>query len=88
MNVYDNVSALICAQGTVNMMSNDQPVVPANQRLPEITIRAVVLAIILAVVLAVSNTYLALKIGILTSASIPAAIISMGVLRFSSDLIF
>jgi len=50
--------------------------------LPEITIKVVVLSIILAVVLAVSNTYLALKIGLVTSASIPAAIISMGILRF------
>ncbi|GAB4394044.1 MAG: oligopeptide transporter, OPT family [Gammaproteobacteria bacterium] len=53
-----------------------------NQRLPEITIRVVVLSILLTVVLALSNAYLALKIGILTSASIPAAIISMGILRF------
>ncbi|MDO8955199.1 MAG: oligopeptide transporter, OPT family [Gammaproteobacteria bacterium] len=48
----------------------------------EITLRGIVLSIILAVILAASNTYLALKIGILTSASIPAAVIAMGVLRF------
>lgn len=64
-------------------MSNlHQPVVPADKQYPEITFRAVILAILLAVILAASNTYLALKIGILTSASIPAAIIAMGVLRF------
>jgi putative OPT family oligopeptide transporter len=50
--------------------------------LPEITLRALLLSIILAAILAAANTYLALKIGILTSASIPAAVISMGVLRF------
>lgn len=47
----------------------------------EITIPAVILSIILAIILAASNTFLALKIGILTSASIPAAILSMGIFR-------
>lgn len=47
----------------------------------ELTVRVIVLAIVLTILLALSNAYLALKLGILTSASIPAAIISMGVLR-------
>jgi putative OPT family oligopeptide transporter len=49
--------------------------------LPEITIKAIFLGCILAILLTASNTYLALKIGILTSASIPAAVLSMGILR-------
>lgn len=49
---------------------------------PEITFRVIILSILLCLLLAISNTYLALKIGFLTSASIPAAVISMGVLRF------
>lgn len=48
----------------------------------ELTFRVFVLSIVLTIVLAISNAYLALKIGILTSASIPAAVISMGILRF------
>lgn len=48
----------------------------------ELTLRGVLLGILLAIILAASNTYLALKIGILTSASIPAAVIAMGILRF------
>ncbi len=64
------------------MHHNHQPVVPATIKLPEITLRGVILAILLAIILAASNTYLALKVGILTSASIPAAILSMGILRF------
>lgn len=48
----------------------------------DITFRGVILAIILAALLAASNAFLALKLGLLTSASIPAAIISMGILRF------
>ena len=59
-----------------------QPYIPATTHLAEITPKVVFLSVILAVVLAASNTYLALKAGILTSASIPAAIISMGILRF------
>lgn len=48
----------------------------------ELTFRGVLLAIFLTVILAISNTYLALRLGILSSASIPAAIVSMGILRF------
>lgn len=60
----------------------DLPVVPASQSLPEITLRAVLLGIILTVVLAAANAYLGLKLGQTISASIPAAIISMSILRF------
>ncbi|WP_367606423.1 OPT family oligopeptide transporter [Legionella sp. W05-934-2] len=59
----------------INHQSTGSPI-------PEITLRVIVLAILLTILLATSNAYLALKLGILTSASIPAAIISMGVLRF------
>lgn len=48
----------------------------------ELTLRSVILATFLTLLLAVSNAYLALKLGILASASIPAAILSMGILRF------
>lgn len=54
----------------------------AQEKIAELTIRSIILAVILTVLLALSNAYLALKLGILTSASIPAAIISMGILRF------
>jgi len=49
--------------------------------LPELTIRSVLLGIILSVVLAVANAYLGLFAGMTVSASIPAAVISMGVLK-------
>ena len=61
---------------------SDDPVVPANLSLPEITVRGVILGLILTVVLAAANAYLGLKVGQTISASIPAAIISMGILRF------
>lgn len=62
-------------------MSDFTPFITADKKIAELTIRAVGLAIVLTILLALSNAYLALKLGILTSASIPAAIISMGVLR-------
>lgn len=60
----------------------DIPLIAADKKVAELTFRVVLLAIILTILLAMSNAYLALKLGILTSASIPAAIISMGILRF------
>jgi putative OPT family oligopeptide transporter len=66
----------------MTFMKESQPYILAEHNLPEITLRVVILAIVLSFVLAISNAYLALKIGLLTSASIPAAIISMGILRF------
>jgi len=48
----------------------------------ELTLRVILIALGLTVILAMSNAYLALKLGLLTSASIPAAIISMGILKF------
>ncbi|MFI4962539.1 MAG: OPT family oligopeptide transporter [Legionellales bacterium] len=60
----------------------DVPFIAAHKNVAELTLRVIVLAVVLTVLLAMSNAYLALKLGILTSASIPAAIISMGILRF------
>ncbi len=59
----------------------DQPVVPASTTLPEITVKAVVLSIVLSAVLAGANAYLGLFAGMTVSASIPAAVLSMAVLR-------
>lgn len=42
---------------------------------------AIILGIILAVVFGVANAYLGLRVGMTVSASIPAAVISMGVIR-------
>lgn len=63
-------------------VNGDQPVVPAHVSLPEITPRALVLGFILTIVLAAANAFLGLKVGVTVAASIPAAVISMGVLRF------
>ncbi len=57
------------------------PFIPASTSLPEITVKAFILGVILAVVLAGANAYLGLFAGMTVSASIPAAVISMGVLK-------
>ncbi len=57
------------------------PHIPASVNLPEITIKSVLLGVILSVVLGGANAYLGLFAGMTVSASIPAAVISMAVLR-------
>ncbi|MCH7764854.1 MAG: oligopeptide transporter, OPT family [Candidatus Marinimicrobia bacterium] len=54
-------------------MSNHKP-------LPEITVKALLLGVVLSMVLAGANAYLGLFAGMTVSASIPAAVISMGIL--------
>lgn len=61
------------------------PFIPADTKVTELTLRCIFISILLTIVLALSNAYLALKIGMLTSASIPAAVISMAILRFFKD---
>ena len=63
------------------MSSDPGPVVPPEVVLPEITLKAVVLSVVLAAVLAGANAYLGLFAGMTVSASIPAAVVSMAVLR-------
>jgi len=58
-----------------------EPVVPAAMSIAEVTWKAVILGIIISVVFGVANAYLGLKFGMTVSASIPAAVISMAVLR-------
>ncbi|RLF66015.1 MAG: oligopeptide transporter, OPT family [Thermoplasmata archaeon] len=58
-----------------------KPYVPPEKSLPEITIKAIILGIILAIVLGAANVYLGLYAGMTISASIPAAVISMAILR-------
>jgi len=63
-------------------VANESPTVPDDVSLPEITFKAIILGIILSVVLAGANAYLGLFAGMTVSASIPAAVLSMGILRF------
>lgn len=55
--------------------------VPQHEEIAEITFKGGIIAIFLTIILASSNAYLGLKVGMTISSSIPAAVISMGVLR-------
>ncbi|MGN0327220.1 MAG: OPT family oligopeptide transporter [Lachnospiraceae bacterium] len=58
-----------------------KPFVPADKVVPELTVTSIVLGILLAVVFGAANAYLGLRVGMTVSASIPAAVISMGIIR-------
>lgn len=58
-----------------------KPYIPADKVVPEFTATSIILGIILAVVFGAANAYLGLRVGMTVSASIPAAVISMGVIR-------
>ena len=51
----------------------------------ELTLRALVLGCLLAVVFTAANTYLGLKVGLTFASAIPAAVISMAILRMFKD---
>ena len=58
-----------------------QPYIPASKVTPELTITSIIMGILLAVIFGAANAYLGLRVGMTVSASIPAAVISMGVIR-------
>lgn len=64
------------------MKNNDfKPYIPAEKITPEITVASIVMGVILAVIFGAANAYLGLRVGMTVSASIPAAVIAMGVIR-------
>lgn len=65
----------------MNEKKEFKPYIPAEKITPEITVASVVMGIILAVVFGAANAYLGLRVGMTVSASIPAAVIAMGVIR-------
>ncbi len=58
-----------------------QPYIAADKITPELTVTSVIMGILLAVVFGAANAYLGLRVGMTVSASIPAAVIAMGVIR-------
>ena len=60
---------------------NFKPFIPADKIVPELTITSIIVGLILAVVFGAANAYLGLRVGMTISASIPAAVISMGIIR-------
>lgn len=58
-----------------------KPFIPAEKIVPELTMTSIILGILLSIVFGAANAYLGLRVGLTVSASIPAAVISMGVIR-------
>jgi len=58
-----------------------RPLVAADEVQPELTLRAILLGVILGLVFGVASTYLALKVGLTVSASVPIAVIAIAVLK-------
>ncbi len=65
----------------MNNQKEFKPYIPAERITPELTVTSIIMGIILAVVFGAANAYLGLRVGMTVSASIPAAVISMGVIR-------
>ncbi|MEL6657798.1 MAG: oligopeptide transporter, OPT family [Bacteroidota bacterium] len=63
------------------MSKKEKPYISPETILPETTGKALILGALLSIVLSAANTYLGLFAGLTVSASIPAAVISMAVLR-------
>ena len=65
----------------MNEQKEFKPYIPAERVTPELTVTSIVMGIILAVVFGAANAYLGLRVGMTISASIPAAVLAMGVIR-------
>ncbi|MCR2044525.1 OPT family oligopeptide transporter [Anaerosalibacter massiliensis] len=58
-----------------------KPYVPASKVMPEMTITSIIIGALMAVIFGAANAYIGLRVGMTISASIPAAVISMGIIR-------
>lgn len=64
-----------------NKNNDFKPYIAADRIVPEFTVTSIIIGIILAVVFGAANAYLGLRVGMTISASIPAAVLSMGIIR-------
>lgn len=58
-----------------------KPYIPADKITPELTVTSILVGVILAVVFGAANAYLGLRVGLTVSASIPSAVLAMGIIR-------
>src|SRR5690242_18126559 len=63
-----------------------EPYIAPETRIPEMTVRAVALGTVLGIIFGASSLYLALKVGLTVSASIPVAVISITLFRILSKM--
>mgnify|MGYP005778779345 FL=1 len=64
-----------------NNKNDFKPYIPAERVVPEFTVTSILIGVLLAIVFGAANAYLGLRVGMTISASIPAAVISMGIIR-------
>lgn len=65
----------------MNEKETFKPYISADRTLHEMTPLSIIVGIILAIVFGAANAYLGLRVGMTVSASIPAAVLGMGVYR-------
>lgn len=65
----------------MNEKKDFKPYIPAERITSEFTVASVITGILLAVIFGAANAYLGLRVGLTISASIPAAVVAMGVIR-------
>ncbi len=65
------------------MTNEDNEFMRHDLRVPELTVRGMILGAILTVIFTASNVYLGLKVGLTFSSAIPAAVISMAILKMA-----
>ncbi len=65
----------------MNQQKDFKPYISSKQSLSEFTPASVITGILLAVIFGAANAYLGLRVGLTISASIPAAVVAMGVIR-------
>jgi len=58
-----------------------KPYVPADKVMPEFSAVSIILGILMSIIFGAANAYIGLRVGMTISASIPAAVISMGIIR-------
>ena len=66
--------------------TNFKPYIPAERITPEFTVTSIIMGVLLAIIFGAANAYLGLRVGMTVSASIPAAVIAMGVIRVITQL--
>jgi putative OPT family oligopeptide transporter len=69
------------AEATPSAPGKVEPYIPASKSLPELVGGVIILGSVLSVILAGANAYLGMFAGMTVSASVPAAVISMGIMR-------
>jgi len=80
---YYNISVILNDEQEVKIdkKKDFNPYIPASKVTPELTVTSIIIGILLAVIFGAANAYLVLRVGMTVSASIPAAVIAMGVIR-------